>query len=160
MSVFTPKCPNHFRHQCPIRTDTTVRTQPTLVSDLNRFLHIMIDIDDFKRVNDTYGHQAGDSVIKKLVEILLKLIRSSDRMGRWGGEEFVVLLPQTAYSQAFELAQRLRVGFSTYKFENIGYKTASFGVATLEENDTMSSLIDKSDKALYISKNLGKNRVS
>ncbi len=124
------------------------------------FSIIMIDIDDFKHVNDTYGHQAGDSVIKKLVEIFLKLIRVSDRMGRWGGEEFVVLLPQTSYNQAFELAQRLRVGFSTYKFENIGHKTASFGVATLEEGDTISSLIEKSDKALYLSKNLGKNRVS
>lgn len=124
------------------------------------FSIIMVDLDDFKQVNDQYGHPVGDKVLKKLSEIFQELIRSSDRIGRWGGEEFIILLPQTTYVQARELAERLRIGFATYKFENMGYKTASFGVAFFEIGDTLNKLIEKADKALYVSKNLGKNRVS
>lgn len=124
------------------------------------FSVIMVDLDDFKLVNDHYGHQAGDGILKKLSEIFQSFIRSSDRIGRWGGEEFLILLPQTTYTQAKELAERLCIGFSSYEFEAIGKKTASFGVAVIEPDDTMESLIDRADKALYISKKMGKNRVS
>lgn len=124
------------------------------------FCVIMIDLDNFKEINDTYGHSAGDKVLKRLSLIFQNVIRSSDRFGRWGGEEFLVLLPQTTYLQAKELAERLRLAFSSYKFEQIGYRTASFGVASFKDGDTIESLIAKADSALYDSKRLGKNRVS
>lgn len=124
------------------------------------FSIIMVDLDDFKQINDVYGHPVGDEVLKRLSVIFQDLIRSSDRLGRWGGEEYLILLPQTTYLQAKELAERLRSEFSSHKFEEIGYKTASFGVALLEHGDTLDSLIIKADKALYNSKRSGKNRVS
>ncbi|ADR34638.1 diguanylate cyclase with PAS/PAC sensor [Sulfuricurvum kujiense DSM 16994] len=124
------------------------------------FSVIMVDLDDFKHINDVYGHPVGDEVLKKLSVIFQDLIRSSDRIGRWGGEEFIILCPQTTYLQAKELAERLRFGFSSHEFEEIGYKTASFGVALFEDEDTIESLIVKADNALYDSKRLGKNRVS
>jgi len=124
------------------------------------FSIIMVDLDDFKQINDHYGHQAGDEVLKRLSDIFQGLVRSSDRIGRWGGEEFLILLPQTTYLQAKELAERLRIGFSSYIFEGIGYKTASFGVALLESNDRIENLVAKADKALYKSKKLGKNCVT
>jgi diguanylate cyclase (GGDEF)-like protein len=125
----------------------------------NFFSIIMIDLDDFKEVNDSFGHQAGDLVLKKVAEIATTLIRSSDRIGRFGGEEFIVLLPQTPYEQAKDFAERLRIGISIYHFDGVGAKTASFGVATLEEDDTFFSLIEKADKALYRAKEMGKDQV-
>ncbi|MDD2358004.1 MAG: diguanylate cyclase [Thiovulaceae bacterium] len=124
------------------------------------FSIIMVDVDDFKQVNDMYGHQTGDEVLKKISEILQSLIRSNDRIGRWGGEEFLIVLPQTSHVQAKELAERLRVGVASYKFKTIGHKTASFGVAEIEKKDTIKSLIERADKALYISKKIGKNIVT
>jgi len=124
------------------------------------FSAIMVDLDDFKQINDTYGHPTGDEVLKKISTIFQNLLRSSDRVGRWGGEEFFILLPQTTYLQAKELAERLCVEFSSHMFEGIGYKTASFGVALLESEDTLESLIEKADKALYTAKRLGKNQIS
>lgn len=124
------------------------------------FSVIMVDVDDFKQINDNYGHQVGDEVLKKLSEIFQTLIRSNDRIGRWGGEEFLILLPQTSYIQAKEMAERLRIGLSSYKFDTIGYKTASFGVAEIEAKDTIDSLLARADKALYLSKEMGKNLVN
>jgi len=124
------------------------------------FALIMIDLDDFKQVNDTYGHQAGDEVLKKLSELFQNLLRSSDKIGRWGGEEFLILLPQTTAQQAFELSERLRSSFELYEFKEIGHRTASFGIALMESNDTVDSLIAKADKALYHSKDIGKNHVT
>ena len=124
------------------------------------FSIIMADIDDFKQINDLYGHQRGDEVLKEISEIFKSLIRANDHIGRWGGEEFLIVLPQTSYIQAKELAERLRHGVSSYMFKTIGHKTASFGVAEIEEKDTINSLIEKADKALYISKEVGKNRVT
>ena len=123
------------------------------------FSTIMIDLDNFKEVNDTFGHQAGDVVLKKVAQIATTLMRSNDRMGRFGGEEFVILLPQTSYDQAKKLAERLRKGVSIYHFDGVGSVTASFGVASFEEDDTFFSLITRADKALYRAKEMGKNQV-
>lgn len=124
------------------------------------FCVIMIDLDDFKEVNDMYGHLAGDEVLKKFASVFQKTIRSSDRVGRWGGEEFLVLLPHTSYKQALELAERVRVKVCSCRFNEVGRKTASFGIALFEKGDTLSSLINKADQALYISKKKGKNQVN
>lgn len=124
------------------------------------FSIIMVDLDNFKQVNDLYGHPAGDIVLQKTAEIFLKIVRQTDKIGRWGGEEFLILLPKTTYQQAFSLAKRLRKGLYDYEYKNIGHRTASFGVACMDEKDTIESLIAKADKALYDAKKLGKNRVS
>lgn len=124
------------------------------------FSIIMVDLDDFKQVNDLYGHPVGDIVLQKTAEIFLKIVRQTDKIGRWGGEEFLILLPKTTYQQAFLLAKRLREGLYEYEYKNIGHRTASFGVACMDEKDTIESLIVKADKALYDAKKLGKNRVS
>lgn len=120
---------------------------------------IMIDLDDFKEVNDMYGHNAGDEVLKKFASIFQKTIRLSDRVGRWGGEEFLVLLPHTSYEQAFELAERIREKVSSCRFDEVGHKTASLGVASFEKEDTLTSLVNKADQALYVSKKKGKDQV-
>lgn len=84
----------------------------------------------------------------------------TDRIGRWGGEEFMILLPYTPYEEAMELAERLRKSSADYEFNKIGHKTASFGVSNYETNDTLTSLVAKVDKALYYAKRNGKNRVN
>lgn len=124
------------------------------------FSIIMFDIDDFKVVNDTHGHLLGDFVLKEFAYIAQKTVRTSDFVGRWGGEEFLVVLPQTDLAQAQELASRLRLAFEGHTFKDIGFKTASFGTAVFEQNDTLYTLVEKADKALYRSKTQGKNRVS
>lgn len=124
------------------------------------FSVIMVDIDDFKATNDLYGHLTGDKVLKELSSLFQTVIRESDRIGRWGGEEFMILLPHTTYKQAFNLAQRLCKKCYSHKFDIIKHKTASFGVAVHTENDTLISLTAKADKALYVAKRNGKNQVS
>ena len=123
------------------------------------FSIIMFDLDDFKEVNDNFGHQAGDLVLKKIAEITTTLMRINDRIGRFGGEEFIILLPQTSYEQAQELAERIRAGVSIYHFDGVGSTTASFGVSSFEKDDTFFSMIEKADKALYRAKEMGKNQV-
>ncbi|MBU0631499.1 sensor domain-containing diguanylate cyclase [bacterium] len=124
------------------------------------FSVILIDLDDFKEVNDAHGHLVGDEVLKKFASIFGKMIRSSDCVGRWGGEEFLILLPHTPYEQAVELAERLRSQVNLYRFDHVGNKSASFGVALFEKEDSYASLINRADQALYTSKKNGKNRVS
>lgn len=120
---------------------------------------IMIDIDDFKRYNDTFGHLAGDTVLQKTGEIIKASIRGGDYTGRYGGEEFLVILPDTNEQDAVKIAERIRRKMETCSFA--GRKvTISHGVAVAENADSAESLIDKADKALYEAKRLGKNRVS
>jgi diguanylate cyclase (GGDEF)-like protein len=120
---------------------------------------IMIDIDHFKEVNDKYGHQIGDSVIIKTVQLISKNIRKEDIFGRWGGEEFIVLLPQTGLVQACVVAQNLRKVVQDTTFNKVGKKTISLGVSefTLDEDDF--SFIKRSDDALYKAKEGGRNKV-
>ena len=120
---------------------------------------IMIDIDKFKSVNDTYGHQVGDSVLKELAAILKKYVRESDTVGRWGGEEFLIVAPNTDLNGAVALADKLRLKIQDYNFSTIGTKTASFGVTCFVEGDTEDSIVDRADKALYKAKEKGRNRV-
>ncbi|WP_428739085.1 sensor domain-containing diguanylate cyclase [Sulfurimonas sp.] len=121
---------------------------------------IMVDLDNFKKINDLYGHLVGDDVLKRVAKILEGLVRTNDHVGRWGGEEFLIVLPKTSYQNAKELAERLRKGVASYKFETIGFKTASFGVAQMHQEDSFESLLKKADDALYKSKKNGKNSVN
>lgn len=123
------------------------------------FAVILLDIDNFKTTNDKFGHNAGDQLLVQITEIISQTIRESDTASRWGGEEFLVFCPHTNIDGAFSLAEKLRVNIEKKEFEDIGYKTASFGVTHIEHGDTVQSLIQRADEALYSAKDAGKNMV-
>ncbi len=120
---------------------------------------ILVDIDFFKQVNDTYGHAAGDEVLMLLGDILNKYIRSNDKLARWGGEEFLIILSGTNVRAAQALAEKLRIKIEQYHFQKPQKISCSFGVASATEEDSMKSLVDRSDNALYRAKKKGRNRV-
>ncbi len=120
---------------------------------------IMLDIDHFKNVNDTYGHQAGDMVLHQLVKIVSENIRKTDIFARYGGEEFVVILPETVITEAFDLAEKLRNLIEENKNPQFHSITCSFGVAEISASDDDHSFLARSDSALYSAKKNGRNRV-
>ncbi len=123
------------------------------------FAVIMLDIDHFKAVNDNFGHQVGDEVLVTIAKILHKNLRKIDTLGRWGGEEFLILCPHTNKEGGIEKAQRLRKLIESYNFKGVGQKTASFGVAIYRQDDTEKSIIHRVDTAMYQAKNNGRNQV-
>ena len=121
----------------------------------------MADIDLFKIVNDTFGHQAGDAVLKSLAELMRKALRRSDYIARWGGEEFTLLLPETSLDVAEMLLNRLRVRIADEVLPEIGRPvTLSFGVTAFEKTDSPADLLKRVDHALYQSKQNGRNTVT
>ncbi len=120
---------------------------------------IYFDIDHFKKINDKYGHKIGDLVLIELASLIKKSIRKSDIFGRWGGEEFLVILPETEKEEAVELAEKLRITVKNHKFNKIKYLTCSFGVANYRKNDDGQKVIERIDKRLYKAKKRGRNRV-
>ena len=121
---------------------------------------VMLDLDHFKKVNDTHGHDAGDAVLKDLAELLRGTCRPSDLPCRWGGEEFVWLMPETNLADAQLAAERLRGAIESFDFQAIGTMTASFGVTSAIEDDEAKHLIKRADQALYAAKEAGRNRVA
>jgi diguanylate cyclase (GGDEF)-like protein len=119
---------------------------------------IFFDLDNFKSVNDTYGHDCGDRVLRDVVRITERVLRTTDRLGRWGGEEFVVLAPETNLQEASRMAERLRVEIATHRNGSAPTVTASFGFAEIEAGDTPEALIKLADQGLYKAKFLGRNR--
>jgi two-component system cell cycle response regulator len=125
---------------------------------------VMVDLDRFKSVNDTYGHQAGDAVLKQLAQILTRVAREIDRVGRYGGEEFMLLLPGTVLDAAVTFAERVRkeVEGHTFTFEGGSLRrTASFGVSAVPHPriGDCEALVRAADDALYVAKETGRNRV-
>lgn len=120
---------------------------------------LLIDLDYFKKINDTYGHDMGDTVLKEFGQLLSKTFRISDIVARWGGEEFIVLLPKTQRKEAIKLSQDLKVRTSSYVFSHGETMTTSIGVSYYYQHDTLKQFTKKSDIALYKAKNLGRNRV-
>ena len=120
---------------------------------------LYFDIDHFKKINDTYGHKVGDGVLIEVVELISALLRQSDLLARWGGEEFVVILPETSVEQAKVIAEKLRSCIETHLFMNVSDLTCSFGVTQLRSDDTEQSFLIRADKALYEAKESGRNRV-
>ena len=120
---------------------------------------ILLDIDNFKAVNDNYGHIVGDSVLRDIAATVSKSIRETDIFARWGGDEFVILLPNTDIQQAEKMAERVRKCISGDSRDNQKDITCSFGVAAYEENDTKQSLLRKVDNLLLQAKTSGKDRV-
>jgi diguanylate cyclase (GGDEF)-like protein len=120
---------------------------------------VLLDVDKFKSVNDTYGHQVGDSVLVELTQLLLKNIRCTDIFGRWGGEEFLLILPNTSLDNAGVQAEKLRRLIEVSQFKEVGKVTVSFGVSSCLEKGTERSLIEAADQALYEAKKSGRNQV-
>lgn len=120
---------------------------------------IMIDIDHFKEVNDKYGHHEGDEVILKVVDIISKNIRTEDIFGRWGGEEFILLLPNTTLDKACKVAENIREKIDNHVFNEVGSKTISLGVSQFQFDEDELLFIKRADKALYEAKDTGRNRV-
>ncbi len=120
---------------------------------------IFFDIDDFKKINDSQGHDAGDTVLITVSKLISEQLRSSDIFARWGGEEFIILLPETPHKDAKMLAERYRKLIQQYKFLPDITVTCSFGVTQLRDDDDENSLLKRVDNALYSAKNHGKNIV-
>lgn len=120
---------------------------------------IIIDLDNFKSINDTYGHLQGDKALVKSTDILNSNIRKTDILGRWGGEEFMLICPNTNKNSAGILAEKLRICLERYPFEKIGTQTASFGVTEFKKDETLESFIYRADEALFEAKRNGRNRV-
>ena len=127
------------------------------------FALVVADLDDFKAVNDRYGHDAGDDVLREFASVLRRTLRESDLPGRWGGEEFVILLPGTDAAGGAQLAERVRAALKELSFEGrdgaVFGVTSSFGVAELDLGDDARQLFARADRALYDAKRLGKDRV-
>jgi len=120
---------------------------------------IILDIDHFKRVNDTHGHQTGDSVLVEFADILRKTVRNTDTVGRWGGEEFLVICPETGLKGAISLAESIREKIEAHNFTTVGRVTASIGVSAYSEGDREKDMIGRADACLYQAKAEGRNRV-
>jgi len=123
------------------------------------FTIIMLDIDHFKAVNDTYGHLVGDSVLVAVAEKLKRCARETDIVGRWGGEEFLLICPESSLQIGVDIAERLRKDFFYEMMPSVGQVTSSFGVATFQKNDDTGALLKRVDEALYLAKAKGRNRV-
>ncbi len=119
---------------------------------------IMFDVDHFKRINDRFGHAEGDTVLKEIAQLVRDLIRASDALVRWGGEEFMILVPHTG-DEAADLAEKLRAAVESHRFSHAPTVTASFGVSAYVPGDTQETLCERTDQALYRAKNQGRNRV-
>ncbi|MCK5679180.1 GGDEF domain-containing protein, partial [bacterium] len=128
------------------------------------FSILLIDVDDFKSVNDKHGHQVGDGILRGLGSFLRQNLRDSDFPARYGGEEFICLLPSTDQTHAIQAGEKIRhllaqSKLSSKKMDVSLQITVSIGIATLNDNESIDDLIKRADSALYKSKRNGKNQV-
>jgi diguanylate cyclase len=140
------------------------KAQQYSVAHNNALSIILIDIDHFKRVNDTYGHLIGDNVLKMLSKLLKEQIKGKDIAARFGGEEFILILPETPLKGAYLLAEQIRMSLRTMRWtakesgKSIGSISVSLGVAQYKPDETVESLIQRADNALYFAKETGRNK--
>ncbi len=137
------------------------------MKDIEGHLAVLLgDIDDFKEVNDNLGHAIGDQVLKLVAHAFAANLKHGDFVARWGGDEFAAILPKISPENAHAVAQRVRDTIASKAIrkknskQTLGKVTMSFGIASMEAGDTVDSLINRADKAMYIAKNTGKNKVS
>ena len=123
------------------------------------FSVIILDIDHFKKVNDNFGHLIGDRVLMELADMLKRNVRIGDTLGRWGGEEFLIILPQTGPESALLVAEKIRSLVETTKFTEVDQITCSLGVSSFRNGDDPHKLLYRADEAMYDAKNHGRNRV-
>lgn len=143
-----------------------MKLDETLGEELRKFQHcgeslavIMIGVDDFRRINDGYGHQVGDQVLKRISEILQDCRREDDVLGRWGREEFMMICPRTTAQDAENVAERCRNNIAEYVFGDVGNLTASFGVTEALPQDSVVNTVKRTDEALRTARTAGGNRV-
>ncbi|MGH3146839.1 MAG: GGDEF domain-containing protein, partial [Rubrobacter sp.] len=120
---------------------------------------ITFDLDNFKQINDAFGHDVGDAVLVEVARLIEPHLRSGDHLGRWGGEEFVILATGAPVESAWHLAERVRTTIEGHAFGPEARLSASFGVAMYRQGESASMLVKRSDVALYRAKTRGKNRV-
>lgn len=120
---------------------------------------LLLDLDRFKALNDAFGHAAGDDVLRKVAELGQARLRPEDTLGRWGGEEFLAVLPGTALEDAVEVAERLRGAIAEHVFPHGARVTVSVGVAQREAGETEAALVERADAAQYAAKRAGRNQV-
>lgn len=130
-----------------------------LAKDNESFSLILFDIDNFKYINDTYGHLVGDDVLVKLSSLIKTHTRNSDLLARWGGEEFIILLHGVEIEKAIDIAEYLRSIIEVEHFDEINNITCSFGVSQYKKGDDLNSILKRIDEALYEAKEGGKNKV-
>ncbi|HEY8804878.1 MAG TPA: GGDEF domain-containing protein [Clostridium sp.] len=116
------------------------------------FSVILIDVDWFKLINDTYGHQTGDQVLFELAQLMKDDLRISEHIGRWGGEEFFIVLPNTSSKDGYTLAERIRLKIACFNFQDTKQITCSFGITQYKGNDSIEQIIKRADMALYKAK--------
>lgn len=119
---------------------------------------MMIDLDYFKRVNDTYGHNIGDYVLKKFVSLVSSVVREADVFARWGGEEFVLLLRNAGCDEAYSVGEKIRTLVESEPFADVGHITCSIGITEVTGEDSLTGAIERADNALYSAKDMGRNR--
>ncbi len=123
---------------------------------------LFLDIDNFKHVNDTFGHDIGDKVLLRVAQIMKNNVREIDYISRWGGEEFIIALIDSSLEESQKVAEKIRIKFEedSVLFTLLSYKlTSSFGLTQIKENDRIEDIVKRADKALYEAKNTGKNKV-
>ena len=120
---------------------------------------IVLDIDNFKHINDTYGHDVGDNILVNVANIIKISCRKSDLIARWGGEEFVIALSETAIDQTLLVAEKIRISIENHNFTKNLKITSSLGLSEFRSNDNFTALFKRADDALYVAKNTGKNKV-
>lgn len=129
------------------------------VSEGEPIVLLVIDVDHFKSINDTHGHLVGDDVLRAVSNCMQEMLRPDDIIGRWGGEEFLVLARDTDRRGALALAERIRQSVESQSFEQVGRVTVSIGIAENEQSTTVSQVFADADRALYRAKQEGRNRV-
>ncbi len=142
------------------RFEETVETEMDRLRRYGQRLSLMIlDVDHFKKINDQYGHPVGDQVLVDLSNTIRSSLRASDSLTRWGGEEFVILCPNTTAEIVSKLAERLRKKIATVSFKEVGTITVSFGVAECGPSETWEQWLHRADEALYLAKSGGRDQV-
>jgi two-component system cell cycle response regulator len=134
------------------------------LKNYNELSLIMIDLDYFKTINDTYGHLVGDEVLKQTAQRIKQSLRSKDLFARFGGEEFILLLPETDSNNAYSISERIRKAIESQPYQTDSIKetisnTASFGIASFKNKDSLETLINRADQALYRAKAQGRNLI-
>jgi diguanylate cyclase (GGDEF)-like protein len=143
-----------------VKTDSTLQHQIDIFTRYDTpFSILILDIDHFKQVNDRYGHLIGDKALVVISEILKSELRKTDIAGRWGGEEFIVILPGTKLDGALELAEKIRILVHERRFCRKHKVTVSIGATEIDESDNFNSIVKRADDALYQAKENGRNRV-
>jgi polar amino acid transport system substrate-binding protein len=124
------------------------------------FSILLLDLDHFKDVNDTYGHPVGDQVLKTVVKVIQDGLRSTDSLGRWGGEEFMVICPETKLRNAVLVAENIRRQIASTLFDVVGQQNISVGVTMHQPGDTLEAMVMRADEALYQAKDAGRDQVA